>query len=164
MTRRVLSICHNHPSVRPGGVEAYAYELHRKLRASEDYESIFLCKGGPPVGHVGGLHSGTYFEPSGNGDDEYFFYTDGYSYDYLLGTQTGKDFYWRHFRDFLLAFEPDIVHFQHTLFLGYDMIREVKNTLPDAPIIYTLHEFLPICHRDGPVSYTHLTLPTTPYV
>lgn len=149
MTRRVLSICHNHPSVRPGGAEAYAYELHRSLTETAGYESIFLAKGGPPVGRGGLVHSGTYFEPSGNGDNEYFLYTDGYNYDYLLGTQTGKDFYWRHFRDFLQAFEPDIVHFQHTLFLGYDMIREVKNTLPHAPIVYTLHEFLPICHRDG---------------
>ena len=24
-----------------------------------------------------------------------------------------------------------------------------ENTLPDAPIVYTLHEYLPICHRDG---------------
>ena len=24
-----------------------------------------------------------------------------------------------------------------------------RNTLPDAPIVYTLHEFLPICHRHG---------------
>jgi len=149
MKRRVLSICHNHPSVRPGGAEAYAYELHRGLSASPDYESIFLAKGGPPVGLGGAVHVGTYFEPTGGGENEYFFYTDGYNFDYLFGTQPSKEFYFRHFRDFLRAFKPDIVHFQHTLFLGYDLIREVKNTLPDAPIVYTLHEFLPICHRDG---------------
>ncbi len=149
MTRRILSICHNHPGVRPGGAEAYAYELHRSLSAHPDYESIFLAKGGPPVGHSGSVHGGTCFAPTGFGPDEYFFYTDGYDFDYLMGTQPGKDFYTRHFRDFLLAYQPDIVHFQHTLFLGYDMIREVKNTVPDAPILYTLHEFLPICHRNG---------------
>lgn len=154
MTRRVLSICHNHPSVRPGGAEAYAYELHRSLKASTGYESILLSKGGPPVGHSGSVHGGTCFAPTGAGDDEYFFYTDGYDFDYLFGTQPGKDFYSRHFRSFLEAFKPDIVHFQHTLFLGYDMIREVKNTLPGAPIIYTLHEFLPICHRNGQMMRT----------
>ena len=149
MKRRVLSICHNHPRVRPGGAEAYAYELHRTLAASPDYESIFLAKGGPPVGHSGSVHSGTTFAPSGHGPDEYFFYTDGYDFDYLFGTQPGKDFYTRHFRSFLQAYEPDVVHFQHTLFLGYDMIREVRTTLPDTPIVYTLHEYLPICHRNG---------------
>lgn len=149
MKRRVLSICHNHPSVRPGGAEAYAYELHRALSVSSAYESIFLAKGGPPLGPTGAVHSGTFFEPTGHGDDEYFFYTDGYQFDHLMGTHTGKDFYHKHFRDFLQAYKPDIVHFQHTLFLGYDMIREVRNTLPHAPILYTLHEYLPICHRDG---------------
>jgi glycosyltransferase involved in cell wall biosynthesis len=147
--RRVLSICHNHPSVRPGGAEAYAYELHRALAASPDYEPIFLAKGGPPVGPSGSVHGGTCFGPTGYGDDEYFFYTDGYDFDYLFGSQPGKDFYTRHFRGFLQAYEPDIVHFQHTLFLGYDMIREVRNTLPHTPILYTLHEYLPICHRNG---------------
>lgn len=149
MKRRVLSICHNHPSVRPGGAEAYAYELHRSLVASPDYDPVFLAKGGPPVGYSGSVHGGTCFGPTGQGDDEYFFYTDGYDFDYLFGTQPGKDFYTRHFRSFLEAYVPQVVHFQHTLFLGYDMIREVRNTLPDAPIVYTLHEYLPICHRNG---------------
>src|SRR5439155_375391 len=31
----------------------------------------------------------------------------------------------------------------------YDMIRQVRNTLPESPIVYTLHEYLPICHRQG---------------
>jgi glycosyltransferase involved in cell wall biosynthesis len=112
-------------------------------------ESILLVKGGPPVGPVGRIHDGTHFGPVGASPDEYFFYTDGYEFDYLNGTITDKDFYTKHFRDFLRAIKPDVVHFQHTLFLGYDLIREVHNTLPDAPIVYTLHEYLPICARDG---------------
>ena len=31
----------------------------------------------------------------------------------------------RFFRDFLLAQQPDIVHFQHTIFLGYDILRVI---------------------------------------
>jgi glycosyltransferase involved in cell wall biosynthesis len=41
------------------------------------------------------------------------------------------------------------VHFQHTLFVGYDAIRMVRRALPHVPIVYTLHEFLPICHHKG---------------
>ena len=41
------------------------------------------------------------------------------------------------------------MHFQHTLFMGYDILRVTRNTLPDVPIVYTLHEYLPICHHDG---------------
>jgi glycosyltransferase involved in cell wall biosynthesis len=147
--RKVLYICHNHPSVRPGGAEAYALELYEAMRASDEFEPIFLAKGGPPVSMVGRLHGGTFFSPINGDSNQYFVYTDGYEFDWLFGTIVGKDFYAKHFHEFLLAFQPDIVHFQHTLFLGYDLIREVRNTLPDAPIVYTLHEYLPICHRQG---------------
>ena len=60
-----------------------------------------------------------------------------------------KRVYTEDWRSFLEATRPDIVHFQHALFLGYDMIRETRRTLPDAAIVYTLHEFLPICHHGG---------------
>ena len=82
--------------------------------------------------------------------NQYFFYTDTLEYDWLNGTARGKAALIKYLREFLLAQEPDIVHLQHTLFFGYDMLREIRNTLGDeVPILYTLHEFLPICHRNG---------------
>ena len=51
--------------------------------------------------------------------------------------------------DFLRAYKPDVVHFQHTHFIGYDFVTLARRMLPDVPIVYTLHEYLPICHRDG---------------
>ena len=146
---KVLYIAHNHPSVRPGGAEQHALELHRAMSATPGIESVLLTKGGPPVGQIGRTHEGTLLAPIAGSPNEYFLYTDGYTFDFLNGTITGKDFYSKHFRNFLLAFRPDVVHFQHTLFLGYDLIREVANTLPDAGILYTLHEYLPICAREG---------------
>lgn len=145
----VLYVCHNHPSIRPGGAEAYAHELFRSVRESGDFDAVFLAKGGPPLGTSGRLHEGTVIAPVDDGPDEYFFFTDGYRFDWLLGTITDKDFYTRHLRRFLEALRPDVIHFQHTLFLGYDVLREVRNTLPHAAIVYTLHEYAPICHRDG---------------
>jgi glycosyltransferase involved in cell wall biosynthesis len=64
-------------------------------------------------------------------------------------TSRKKGLYARHIRAFLETFRPDLVHFQHTLFFGYDIILQTRNTLPHAPIVYTLHEYLPICHRNG---------------
>jgi glycosyltransferase involved in cell wall biosynthesis len=150
MTRpKVLYICHNHPSVRPGGAEAYALELYHGMRVQGDFEPVFLAKGGPPLSLKGQRHSGTLLALIDGDPNQYFLYTDGYHFDKLLGTSTGKEFYTKHFAEFLFAFRPAVVHFQHTLFLGYDMIRQVRNTLGDVPIVYTLHEYLPICHRHG---------------
>jgi glycosyltransferase involved in cell wall biosynthesis len=89
------------------------------------------------------------FGPTNSDPNQQFLYTDNYPFDILFGTAGGKELYTKHFRSFLEAYRPDVVHFQHTMFLGYDMIREVQNTLPHAAIIYTLHEYMPICHRQG---------------
>lgn len=147
--KTVLFICHNHPSVRPGGAENYAYELFESFHASDRYEPIFLAKGGKPLGFSDRPHDGTYFSLVGSKPNDYFYYTDGYDYDWLYGAITDKDYYTQHLRRFLTALKPDVVHFQHTLFLGYDVLQMVKNILPNAAIVYTLHEYAGICHRDG---------------
>lgn len=147
--KTVLFVCHNHPSVRPGGAENYAYELFDSFHESDQYEPIFLAKGGRPLGYSNRPHDGTYFGLVGTRPNDYFYYTDGYDYDWLYGAVTDSDYYSQHFRRFLQALNPDVVHFQHSLFLGYDVLRLVRNVLPNAAIVYTLHEYAAICHRDG---------------
>jgi glycosyltransferase involved in cell wall biosynthesis len=146
---KVLYICHNHPSVRPGGAEVYALELYQGIRQQGDFEPILLAKGGPPLSPKCRPHSGTQLGLIDGDSNQYFLYTDGYEFDWLYGTITDKEFYTKHFHEFLLTFRPDVVHFQHTLFLGYDLIRQARNTLGTVAIVYTLHEYLPICNRHG---------------
>lgn len=146
--RRVLQICHNHPKVRPGGAEVYAHELHRHLRDRDGWAPTFLARSGPPQSPAGAPHEGTRISPVT--DDEYLLYPEDYDFDWMFGTmREDKRLYTEDLRRFLLALRPDVVHFQHTLFIGYDALRETRRTLPDTPIVYTLHEFLPICHNKG---------------
>jgi glycosyltransferase involved in cell wall biosynthesis len=147
--KRVLFICHNHPSVRPGGAENYAYELFESFESSDRYQPVFLAKGGRPLGFSDRPHEGTVIAPVGTRPNDYFFFTDGYQYDWFNGSITDKDFYTDHLRKVLESLRPDVVHFQHTIFLGYDVLRLVRHVLPEAAIVYTLHEYAPICHRDG---------------
>lgn len=150
MARRVLQICHNHPRVRPGGAEVYAHELHRHLRRAEEWEPVFLARSGPPHSPEGAPHAGTRISPVEGTVDEYLLYPEGHDFDWTFGTmRRRKDLYTEDLHRFLLALRPDVVHFQHTLFIGYDAVREVRRTLPDAAIVYTLHEYLPICHNKG---------------
>jgi glycosyltransferase involved in cell wall biosynthesis len=148
--RKVLYICHNHPEIRPGGAEAYAYEVHEAIRDGGEWESIFLARTGPPFSKAARYHDGTLLTGVNDTDpNQYFFYSELDDYDWFLGSSKNKPAITSHLRDFLLAHQPDVVHFQHTLFIGFEAIREVRNALPDATIVYTLHEFLPICHRHG---------------
>lgn len=147
--RKVLYVCHNHPIVRPGGSETYALELYEAMRASDEFAPILLAKGGPPMSNIRQPHEGTLLATVAGDPDEYFLYTDGSDFDWFHGTSRNKEVFTKHFNELLLAYEPDIVHFQHTLFMGYDLIRQTRNTLPKARIVYTLHEYLPICYNHG---------------
>ena len=147
--RKVLYVSHNHPAVRPGGAEAYALELYEAMRASDEFEPFFVARSGPPVSTMSRPHEGTLFTTVNEDSNQYFFYTDFSSFDWFYGTSPSKEVYTKYFHEFLVAYQPDIVHFQHTLFFGYDLIRHTKNVLPNASIVYTLHEYLPICHRQG---------------
>ena len=156
----VLYIVHNHPSVRPGGAEAYALELYEAMRASDAFDPLLLAKAGPPMSAVPQMHGGTLLAHVDGDPNQYFFYTDN-KFDWFYGVLTAKEILTTFFREFLEALRPDVVHFQHTLFLGYDMIRVVRNTLPDCAIVYTLHEYLPICHRQGQMFRVGDNLPCT---
>ena len=143
---RVLYFAHGHPSVRPGGAEAYAHELYLAMREDPYVDPVLVARVGESAGDA---RSGTQFTLIGSDPGQYFLHTTGYHFDWVYGTIGDKDFLTKHVQGFVRALRPDIVHFQHTQFLGYDLVRAVRNALPDAGIVYTLHEFLPICHRDG---------------
>jgi glycosyltransferase involved in cell wall biosynthesis len=150
---RVLYISSNHPTIRPGGLESYTLDLYAAMRNSEDFEPIFIARAGPPFTEPTCHHGWSPFAFAGDDPNQYLFYTNTFAdhsqFDPLFGRWANKQVLTRFFRDFLLAQKPDIVHVQHTIFLGYDVLRVIRNALPDVPIVYTLHEYLPICHRDG---------------
>jgi glycosyltransferase involved in cell wall biosynthesis len=151
MSRRlkVLYVVHNHPSNRPGGAETYGYALFSAMQAAGELDAVFLAKTGPPISPVTRYHEGTLLTRVPGETKQYLFHTDCTEYDYLMGKDPNKVILTRFFREFLEAERPDIVHFQHTLFLGYDILHVTKQTLPNTPIVYTLHEYAPICHRNG---------------
>jgi glycosyltransferase involved in cell wall biosynthesis len=153
--KKVLLVCHNHPVVRPGGAEGYALDLYKAIRDEGEFEPVFLARA--DRGDSPGLsyHEGTPITTVDGDRDQYFLYTDLSQWDWLFGRFPNKTGLTRFYRDFLLAYRPDVVHFQHTLFIGYDIVRVTRNTLPDTPIVYMLHEYMPICYRGGQMVRTN---------
>jgi glycosyltransferase involved in cell wall biosynthesis len=146
---KVLYVLHNHPTLFPGGAEAYALELYESLRDSTEFEPLLVARIGPNVASSRVAHPGAPFSAVGDDPNQYFLYTQTDDFDFFTMTSRDKNLYTQYFAEFIRAHKPDIVHFQHTLFVGYDLVSAVRRMLPDAPIFYTLHEFIPICHRDG---------------
>lgn len=146
---KVLYVVHNHPTLHPGGAEAYALELYEAMRETPGVEPVLLARIGSNVARNRVAHPGTPFS-SVNGDpDQYFVFTETEHFDFFTLTSRDKSLYSQHLTNFLLAQRPDVVHIQHTHFIGLDLLSLIRRVLPNAAIVYTLHEFLPICHRDG---------------
>jgi glycosyltransferase involved in cell wall biosynthesis len=152
---KVLYVLHNHPTLHPGGAEAYALELYESLRDSEEIEPLLVARIGPNVASARTSHPGAPFSAVGDDPNQYFLHTETDHFDFFTMTSRDKGLYTQHFAEFLKAHKPDIVHFQHTLFIGFDLVSTVRRMLPDVPIFYTLHEYLPICHRDGQMLRTN---------
>jgi glycosyltransferase involved in cell wall biosynthesis len=150
---KVLFVSHNHAAVRPGGLELYVQDLYEAARDTGNFDPVLLARTGPPFSPVTSTDTGKAFALLGSDPGQYLFYThiskDLSNYDALFGRTANKDDLTREYAEFLTSHEPDVVHFHHTLFLGYDILRVTRNLLPDAPIVYSLHEYVPICHRDG---------------
>jgi glycosyltransferase involved in cell wall biosynthesis len=147
--RTVLYVSHNHPTLHPGGAEAYALELYERMRATEGWSPLFLARIGPNVAHARTARPGTPFSGVGDDPGQSFVFTETEHFDFFHMTSRDKSLYTRHLTAYLEAHRPDVVHFQHTQFIGVELISLVRRLLPQAAILYTLHEFLPICHRNG---------------
>jgi glycosyltransferase involved in cell wall biosynthesis len=148
---RVLFFVHGHPEFIRGGAEQATLELFEAMRARDDVEPVLVARTSDPAfqrpGVPFGVVDGT--------DDQMLVYTRWAEGDFLLQTASSKELYTRHIAALLGELKPDVVHFQHTIHIGFEAIRQVRTMLPDVPIIYTLHEYLPICHANGQMLRTN---------
>ena len=143
-TKKALVIAHNHPIFFPGGAEIFAYDLFKAIRDCTEYQPFFLAAADPSNREV---HTGTPFQTLVDAEDEALFW--GGSFDYFYQSQQILNFLYVDFKNFLLELKPDVVHFHHTIRFGVEAIQVARQALPDAKIVFTLHEFILICHRDG---------------
>lgn len=141
--RKILVIAHNHPELYPGGGEKLAYQLYRSLKES-GHTAHFLAATGKIMRAA---HPGTPFLSLDGRKDEFLFFND--QFDYFMMSNRDLSFLYRDFANFLKEHRPEIVHFHHLLRFGAEALRVVRDTLPEALIVFTLHDFLPMCHRDG---------------
>lgn len=148
--KKVLIVAHNHPYFFPGGAEIIAYDLFRTMRTQGMVEPFFM---GGVSATDRTVHTGTPFQTIGHAEDEILFW--GADFDYFLQSQNIKSFMYTDFRLFLEKHRPDIIHFHHTMRIGLEALQIARQTLPDVRIVYTLHEYIFICNRDGQMVRKH---------
>jgi glycosyltransferase involved in cell wall biosynthesis len=143
-TKKVLIIAHNHPNFFPGGAEIFAYDLFKAIGTHTEYKPFFLAAADPTTREV---HTGTPFQRLVDSEDEALFW--GGSFDYFYQSQQILNFIYLDFKHFLQQLQPDVIHFHHTIRFGVEAIQVARQTLPKVKIVFTIHEFILICHRDG---------------
>jgi glycosyltransferase involved in cell wall biosynthesis len=136
---RVMVVAHGHPDVSRGGAEMVAGHLVRGLRG-RGVDTLFLAHS-PDASHGASAFS------TREGGREIAFHT-GMSDHFMFKNHT-PEHVWRDFAGLLERFRPQVIHFQHYVHVGIELIRQARLSCPDARIVLTLHEFLSICANHG---------------
>ncbi len=137
--KNILIVSHGHPDVHKGGAELAAYQLFN------EYEKLghtvtFLARSEEAP------HGGAAFSVR-NKENELLFHTR-HDDDFLFSNIRTR-YIWSELRDLLKRLQPEVVHFHHFFLMGIETLLEVRKTLPDAKIVFTLHEYLAICNANG---------------
>ncbi len=150
---RLLLIAHNHPDIFPGGAEMFAHRLFQHFKSQDDVQPSFIAATDPAHST---LYSGTPLTAYAGKDDEMLLQAG--AFDYFTQSLRNSQVLTEHLANYLREVQPDIIHIHHTMRVGMEVLAVIKNTLPRAKIIYTLHDFIPLCHRDGQMVRSDETL------
>ncbi len=132
---KILQVVHGFPPHNMGGAEIYAYNLSREL-VKKHKVSIFY--------RINDLHQKEYtlthrdFE----GLDIFTVNNTFRLYDSFRDTYKNT-LIAEKFASVLERIKPDIVHIQHLLYLGAQLIEEIKKR--KIPIVFTLHDYWLFC-------------------
>lgn len=140
---KALVISPGHPSFSIGGTQVASFNLFRGLRRQPGWQAHYLAHVGPPIAR----HRQTPLMSLRQGPDETLYWGDDYDWFYLSNNNL-KDLV-EHFERFLHEYRPDIVNLHHSMGFGLQALRSVRRVLGDIPIVFTLHEYLPICLHHG---------------
>lgn len=140
---RLLVLCHNHPDLQAGGTEVMARTLFRELRDRHGVEGLFLAA-------VTGAHRerrpGTLLQAIGQASDEMLVWLGQFERFFLsqpdtygLATLAGL----------VSDLDPDVIHVHHPLLFGVETLDLLRRAAPRARLIFTAHDFFPLCPQEG---------------
>lgn len=148
---KFLTVALYHPRVMKGGAQYVAKDLHDMAAQGDEFDAVILAgvdgRAFPQYVKVGSVI--TALPESRN--------------EYILGGFKFDDFYHvvydprrnKMLARFLEDHRPDIIHIHHSLWIGLEFIDLCKKILPNSKIIYTIHEYLPICYAQGQLFRYH---------
>jgi glycosyltransferase involved in cell wall biosynthesis len=140
---KALIISHAHPRFSIGGAQVASYNLFQGMKAQTGWTAHYLAGVGPPVAR----HQATPLLAVRDAPDETLYWSKEFDWFYL-GSRELDDLA-RHFERLVRDLRPDVVNFHHVMGFGVQAIHAVRRALGDVPMVFTLHEYLPICTNHG---------------
>ena len=133
-----------HPELVRGGAQQICYELFEGLKLLPGVEPVMLAAIEPSQSTF--YKAGACITGFDGRPDEFLFLSRDYD---PWWHKNGDVRLLEAYADFLREVKPDVVHFHHFLLFGLDLITFTRRVLPQARIIFTLHEFMSICAANG---------------
>ncbi len=137
---RILILSHGHPSLSIGGGENAAYAIHKQMRGHPDWQSWFLAAA--PAGKI----------PEGKDlmelPDKQEFLVRSSTDSFLCSSEcnlSGNS----EVKSLVSRIQPDVIHVNHFINLGFDLLYAMRMWCPKALFLYTFHEFLLQCPLNG---------------
>jgi glycosyltransferase involved in cell wall biosynthesis len=143
-----LQIAHSHPRFHPGGTELTALALHREA-LEQGLDSWYL---GALDGTQITPNQGTMMIALTPDQRESALFANNFI-RFKLEQQEHHGFL-REFAAYLKFVRPDVVHIHHVLNFGLEALHVLRNVLPEAKIILSIHDFYLICANNGQL-YKH---------
>jgi glycosyltransferase involved in cell wall biosynthesis len=145
---RVLYLIHGHEQFSVGGAENAAFSLFRELQQHAEIETWILAAVHTSKGVLG---HGELRSVEGS-DREYLI---GTSCDWLRFSNPDISSLKRSLQRLLDHIKPDLIHLQHYIHFGIDIIPLLQRLCPEARVVVTLHEYLALCRHNGQMVTTH---------
>lgn len=139
---RVLYLVHGHEQFSVGGAENAAFSLFHEMQHRPGIESWILA-----AVHTDRavLAHGELRSVEGT-DREYLI---GTSCEWFRFTNAHIPSLRRGLQRLLEHIQPEIIHLQHYVHFGIDVIPLLQSLCPNAKIVVTLHEYLALCMHNG---------------
>jgi glycosyltransferase involved in cell wall biosynthesis len=139
---RVLYLVHGHIQFSVGGAENAAFALFEEAQQHPEVEAWILAAMHTSKGVLGHAELRS---------------VEGTDREYLIGTSCD----WFRFANVHISslrrtlqrlldhIQPDVIHLQHFVHFGLDVIPLLQALCPEAKIVVTLHEYLALCMNNG---------------
>ena len=134
---RIVFISHGHRELSKGGAEVASWNLYQFLK-SRGVDCLYIARSEEKS------HGGSTFSQRG---EEILFHSGIHNWFVLSTKNTPK--ITRDLGQLLAHYNPDIVHVHHYAHMGIELFAGIKQAVPNAKLVFTIHEFMAICHHNG---------------